>query len=158
VEFASTVNTRTGFQPIANIPKIDFRQNIGGTTALFDGANQALDSAINYRNSLEANGVNVKTLLFIITDGDDNESTTDASDVKAKIQDLLREEKNYFSFTSILFGVGEVALFEKAQKDMGIQHLAKIGNTGDDIRKMINFISASISSVSAGQGVPTPNF
>ena len=49
------------------------------------------------------------------------------------------------SFTTILFGVVNANIFEQAQKDMGIQHLAKVGTSGDEIRKMINFISQSIS-------------
>jgi len=33
---------------------------------------------------------------------------------------------------------------------MGFQHLAKVGNTGKEIKKMINFISSSISKSSSG--------
>jgi len=158
VEFNNNVNVKSGFQPIANIPKMDFSKSIQGSTALYDAVGTSLKSAIDYRDNLENSGVNVKTLLFIITDGDDNASSTSPSKVKDQIKDLLREERNYFSFTSILFGVGDEADFTKAKDDMGIEHLAKIGNSGDDIRKMINFISASISSVSSGGGVPAVTF
>ncbi len=68
-----------------------------------------------------------------------------AAEVKNLIDGILKEEKNAFSFESILFGVGNDADFESAQRLMGIKHLAKIGQTGKEIRKMIGFISASIS-------------
>lgn len=158
VEFNNNINVKSGFQPIANISPVDFSTSIGGTTALYDAVKTSLKSALDYRDNLETSGVNVKSLLFVITDGDDNASKSNPSEVKQQIKDLLREERNYFSFTSILFGVGNEADFTKAQTEMGIEHLAKIGNSGDDIRKMINFISASISSVSSGQGVPAVNF
>jgi len=41
---------------------------------------------------------------------------------------------------------------------MGIEHLARVGDTGKDIRNMIGFISQSISSVSGGQAPPSFNF
>ena len=68
------------------------------------------------------------------------------------------DERSAFSFTSILFGVGNQANFAHAQNEMGIEHLAKIGTSGDEMKKMIGFISQSISSVSAGQMPPVPTF
>jgi hypothetical protein len=63
---------------------------------------------------------------------------------------ILVTEKNAFSFETILFGVGNASQFEHAQKEMGFKHLAKIGNTAHEIRKMIGFISASISQSTSG--------
>ena len=73
-----------------------------------------------------------------------------ADAVKTTLDDIAKNEASAFSFTSILFGVGDDSSFERAQKLMGIQHLAKVGNTGAEIRKMINFISSSISKSSSG--------
>jgi len=74
------------------------------------------------------------------------------------IDSMKSEERSAFSFTSILFGVGSSAEFTKAQQEMGIEHLAKIGTSGSDMRKMIGFISQSISSVGVGQAPPSINF
>ncbi|NJO91042.1 MAG: hypothetical protein HC831_20320 [Chloroflexia bacterium] len=93
----------------------------------------------------------------MITDGEDNSSKNPPSKVKNIISKLKMEEKSAFSFTSVLFGLGNQANFERAQKDMGIEHLAKIGTSGDEIKRMIGFISQSISSVSAGKSL-TPTF
>lgn len=158
IEFNTKVNIASGFQPIISIPQMDFSKKIDGATALYDATLNGLKNAIDYRQNLENSGVETKTLLFIITDGDDNCSKNSPHIVKKMIDDLKADERSAFSFTFILFGVGQEADFIKAQKEMGIEHLAKIGATGSDMRKMIGFISQSISSVSAGQAPPTPDF
>ena len=159
VEFNDDVTIKTGFRPISEIPVIDLVPRIGGCTALYKACVEGLTNALDYRKDLENAGVNCKTLFFVITDGDDNASgNIKASNVKAIIDDLLKEERNFFSFESILFGVGNAVKFETAQKEMGIKHLAKVGTTADEIRKMINFISSSITSVSTGNGFSAPTF
>ena len=159
-EFNSDVKVRTGFQPISQIPVIDFSSSIGGMTALFEGTKVALKNALDYRNNLENAGINCKTLLFVITDGDNNRPG-EASDVKAIITDLLKEERNFASFEAILFGIGTgmEGYFNSAAAEMGIKNVATISDTADDIKKMINFISSSVSSASGSQNaISTANF
>ncbi len=152
IEFDDKVRVKTGFQPIKQIPKMDFRPT-GSGTALYQATYQGLDMAIDYRNNLEASGVMAKTLLFVITDGMDNSSKVNAKQVKDKLEGILTQEQNAFSFTTILFGVGHAKGFEDAQKSMGIQHIAKVGTSGAEIRKMINFISQSISKSAGNQQI-----
>jgi len=160
VEFNSNVSVRTGFQPIEQIPVIDFGPSIGGMTALYEGTKVALTNALDYRENLENSGVNCKTLLFVITDGANN-CGGDPADVKNIIKDLLKEERNFASFEAILFGVGSdmEPTFTQAAEDMGIKNVATIANSADDIKKMINFISSSVSGASGSQNaISTPNF
>lgn len=159
VEFNDNINVTNGFRPISELKPIDLVPRIGGCTALYKACQASLKNALDYRQDLEKSGINCKTLLFVITDGEDNASgSVVAGDVKSIIDALMQEERNFFSFESILFGVGTAVNFESAQKGMGIKHLAKVGTTPDEIRKMIGFISASITSVSTGQGFSAPNF
>ncbi len=144
VEFSDKVSVRTGFQPIAQLQSIDFTPQ-GSGTALYDATLKGLENAVAYRKNLESSGVMAKTLLFVITDGEDNSSKVLAKKVKAEMQAVISNEKNAFSFVSVFFWVGNSNSFEKAQKDMGIQHLAQVGLSGDEIKKMIGFISQSIS-------------
>ncbi len=152
IEFHDQVKIKTGFQPVAQVPQITFTPS-GGGTSLYDATLKGLEQALEYRKNLEASGVNTKTLLFVITDGGDNTSKNPANTVKNQIEKILSDERSVFSFTSILFGVGTASVFEKAQKDMGIQHLAKVGTSGDEIKKMIGFISQSISSTANNQKI-----
>lgn len=157
VEFDKNVRVSSGFRPVTSIPVMDFSKNLGGWTSLYDAVHTGLKNALDYRENLENSGVETKTLLFVITDGEDNSSSNPPSKVKNIISKLNKEEKSAFSFTSVLFGLGNQANFKKAQKDMGIEHLAQIGTSGDEIKRMIGFISQSISSVSAGKSL-TPTF
>ncbi len=158
IEFNSKINITSGFQPITSIAPMDFSKKIGGATALYDAVKLGIENAVSYRDNLENSGVECKTLIFVITDGEDNCSKNPARTVKKVLTKIKSDERSAFSFTSILFGVGSQANFKKAQTLMGIEHLAEVGTTGDDMKKMIGFISQSISSVSAGQAPPTPIF
>lgn len=144
IEFSENVAVRTGFQPITQLQNITFKPQ-GSGTALYDATLKGLENAIAYRQNLEASGVLAKTLLFVITDGGDNSSKNIAAKVKTAMNNVISNEKNAFSFVSVLFGVGDANVFAKAQQDMGIQHLAQVGVSGEEIKKMIGFISQSIS-------------
>lgn len=149
IEFNESIMVRNGFQPIhsLNTQTIEFKP-CGGGTALYDAVLSGLTNAVNYRTNLENSGVNCKTFIFAITDGEDNSSKNTALKVKNLIDQLIQKEQNAYSFETVLFGVGNDSGFEQARNAMGIQHLARIGNTGKEIRKMIGFISASLSKSS----------
>ena len=63
IEFNEKVGVKSGFQPIKQIPTLQFVPS-GGGTALYQATYEGLKSAIDYRANLEASGVNAKTLLF----------------------------------------------------------------------------------------------
>lgn len=149
IEFDDDVRIRSGFQPISGVPVTTFKPQ-GGGTALFDAVGLGIKNAVDYRENLEKTGISVKTLIFVITDGEDNSSRLKSKVIKQTLQDIMKSEANAFSFTTILFGVGETQYFTAAQKEMGFQHLAIVGNTGKEIKKMISFISSSISKSSSG--------
>jgi uncharacterized protein YegL len=162
VEFNDQVNVRSGFQPIENVPVIDFSKDVRGMTALYDGTKVGLENALNYREGLENAGVNCKTLLFVITDGEDNASRCRPSEVQSIITKLMTDERNYASFDAILFGIGGGMdnYFNQAAAEMGIQKVAVMSNSAKDIKKMINIISSSVSSSASGgnAAISTPNF
>lgn len=113
VEFNSQVHVEHGFKPISELGHVDLSPRVGGTTALYKAVETALQNAINYRKDLENVGVNCKTLLFVMTDGENNEPG-EASAVKSIIDNFLVDEKNILSFQSILFGMGNSAKFDAA--------------------------------------------
>lgn len=162
VIFSDTSKVLTGYQPIDQVPTFDFGQHLGGMTALYGGTKVALENALNYREGLENAGVNCKTLVFVMTDGGDNRPQEGvASDVKSIIDNLLQEERNFASFETMLFGINksEKSTFEAAAADMGIRNVVTIDNTADEIKKMINFISSSVSSASGnGNAISVANF
>ena len=157
IEFDSDIVVKTGFQPIANIQTLNINPN-GPATKLYDAAFTGIKKALDYRVQLENSGITTKTLLFIITDGSDNDSVDNGSAVKNEIDKLKASEQNMFSFTAILFGIGNSGDFDTAARKMGIDLVANVGTSGKEIRKMINFISSSVSSASSGTPISTITF
>lgn len=166
LEFSEKVYVNNGFQPIINIPIMNFHGKDSGT-ALYDAAYKGLENAVSYRETLLNSGINAKTLVFILTDGQDNSSSTLPDKIKTMLEKLAKDEKNAFSFTTILFGIGRdlgngkfenESYFTDAAQKMGIKNLAKVGNTAKELRKMVGFISSSISTTSSGQQVSTVAF
>jgi uncharacterized protein YegL len=149
IEFNDQPQVITGFQPITGLKPASFKP-AGGATALYDAVAAGIRNALDYRQQLENSGIQVKTLVFIITDGVDNNSRIPANAVKKQLDMIFAEEKNMFSFVTVLFGVGNAAPFEKAQKAMGIQHLAKVGTSGAEIKRMIGIVSQSVSQAASG--------
>jgi len=162
VIFNHKIEVLTGYQPIDQVQTFDFGKYIDGTTALYGGTRVALENALNYREGLENAGVNCKTLVFVMTDGGDNEPRKgSASDVKSIIDNLLQEERNFASFETMLFGINksEEIEFNNAAAAMGIKNVVTIDNTADEIKKMINFISSSVSGASgSANAISVANF
>lgn len=162
VIFNHKIEVLTGYQPISQVQSFDFGKYIDGTTALYGGTRVALENALNYREGLENAGVNCKTLVFVMTDGGDNEPRQgSASDVKKIIDNLLQEERNFASFETMLFGINksEEVEFKNAAAAMGIKNVVTIDNTADEIKKMINFISSSVSGASgSANAISVANF
>jgi uncharacterized protein YegL len=158
IEFTDRVEVKHGYKPIINVDKFDIDTE-RGMTACFDAVLLGVKNAVEYRENLEDSGITAKTLVFIITDGDDNSSSPQAAgQVKDILNKINQEEKNIFSFTTILFGIGDEVEYQDAKERMGIQLAAKVGTTGEEIRKMINWISSSVSSASNNQNLPDINF
>ena len=150
IVFADDSEVLTGFQPVTEVEEFKLRPK-NGSTALYGATRLALDKAIDYRNSLVKTGVKAKTILFVITDGENNMSPeSDAEYVKNKLKDLNKEEQNIMTFSSVLLGIGEKTSFSEAFDKLGLHALAELG---DDIRKAVSIISSSVTSVSNGQNI-----
>ena len=149
VVFDHEIEVLTGFQPITEVE--EFRLTPGGMTALYGAARVGLDKAIDYRDNLIKSGIKAKTVLFLVTDGENvNSPDSDADYVKAKLEELNKEEQNIMTFSAVLLGIGDDGEFKKSFDKLGFHGLAEVG---DDIRKVINILSSSVTSVSNGQNV-----
>jgi uncharacterized protein YegL len=157
IEFNENINIIHGFRRMVDVDNINSITS-GFSTALYDAVYAGIKNAMEYREQLENSGVTCKTLVFIITDGEDMCSEKRSSEIKKMIDEIMGSEKNMLSFTTILFGIGNKNIFENAQKEMGIQNLATLNHTAKDIKKMIDFISQSVSKSSSGKPISTIDF
>ncbi len=156
--FNENVEHKSGFLPIVNL-KDDYleTQGSGSGTALYQAVLEALEGAIQYRNDLEAQGIDVRTNITIITDGIDNSSHPQAAKKVRDIVEQLRTNEGWInSFTITMIGVGRDTDFEGACRDMGLDPtkcLSKIGTSAAEIRKQIGVVSQSVSSSSGAAAV-----
>lgn len=157
ITFNDQVQHRSGFAPIINLADdyLDIDPPSRGTTALYRAVYEALESTFKYRNDLEDQGIDVRSNICIITDGEDNESPDYAPKVKALLDELRRNEAWAGSFTITMIGVGQQVNFEAACKEMGLDLscLVKIDCSAAEIRKQMGVVSQSISSSAPGAPV-----
>jgi uncharacterized protein YegL len=158
IEFNEKVDHASGFMPIVNLQDDYLNVRPGGhATSLYQAVLEALEHCEKYRTDLENNGVDVRTSIFIMTDGQDNNSPASAAnEVKKKIAALRQNEAWMSSFTITMLGVGEERYFRQACIEMGLDPdkcLTTIGANVKDIRKQFGVVSQSVSSSAAAAAV-----
>jgi len=157
--FNHSCNELHGFKPLNNIDESDYKNilNPSGGTALFDATHSAIEATKDYGKILADQDFLVNAVIFIVTDGDDNESTTNPTSIKNAIADVMRDEF-LESVTVILIGVTSnntmiSAYLDRFQQDANINQFVDIGDaTPSKLAKMAQFISRSISSTSQSLG------
>lgn len=161
ITFCEKVEHKSGFMPILNLQ--DDYMDVAPTgrgTALYDAVKEGLEHAIKYREDLEEQGIEVRTAIFISTDGEDNSSDrTSVLEVRKMVDKLRSNEAWASSFTINMLGVGNAKSFQNACADMGLDHtkcLVTVGNSAAEIRKQMGVVSQSVSSSSSG--APAVNF
>jgi hypothetical protein len=119
-----------------------------GMTAMFDCLLDVLRGAVSYAQSLIDQGLRVKVVIPILTDGEDNSSKADVSDVRTVVTDLIARE--IYVFSMVAFGSG---FAQRAAADMGFPPLnvIEVDATGQndqqharDIRHAFELVSSSI--------------
>lgn len=161
INFNEKVHHVSGFLPIVNLSDdyLDVKGS-GRGTALYQAVLEGLEHAIAYRKDLEDQGIEVRTAIFISTDGQDNSSSRDVPDkIKKIIEDLRKNEAWASTFTINMLGVGTPHYFEEACTEMGLDHkkcLVTVGNSASEIRKQMGVVSQSVSSSSGSAA--TVNF
>lgn len=161
ITFNEKVAHKSGFLPITNLHD-DYLEikGSGYGTALFQGTLEGLEHIIQYRKDLEAQGVDVRACLWIMTDGQDNKSDYSVpGKIKKIVEDLRSNEAWAGSFTINMLGVGEEFYFRNSCIAMGLNPdkcLDTIGTSAAEIRKHMGVVSSSVSGSSAAS--TTVNF
>jgi hypothetical protein len=106
VEFDDTLDEIHGFKLLENCHADDYSGVLraGGSTALYDAAENSVTATVNYGGHLSTNDLSANAILFVITDGCDNASKLSAKKVKNALQKAVTSEA-LESVVSILVGV-----------------------------------------------------
>lgn len=172
-QFAYNVTELFGYRLLATDPKDpndpglkDSDMNgilkIGGNTALYDAVDSAINCMATYGKTLLAQDFQANGIIFIITDGRNNEGVLSPEDIaksvaKAKMSEVLE------SLTVVLIGVTNGAVDMDAYlKDFAdrakIDRYIDIGSaSAGKLAKLGDFVSQSISSTSQALGSGGPS-
>lgn len=138
--------------------------NPGGSTALFDASDEAIDATSTYGKTLTSQDFLVNGIVFVITDGE-NYGHCRLADPKevAKTLAKARKAENLESLNTILIGVtndNDVLshYLQTVKDDANFTQYVAIGKaTAGKLAKVAEFVSQSISSTSSALGTGQPS-
>ena len=159
VAFDDTLAEIHGFKLLESCDLADYGGVLrsGGSTALYDAAENAVVSTINYGQKLSAGDFNANAILFVITDGMDNASKSPARAVKEALARAVTSEA-LEAVTSILIGVNvqnpEVGRYlRQFQLDAGFTQYVELDKAdARTLARLAQFVSQSISAQSQALG------
>ena len=154
VSFNQQENEEHGFKLLNTIDLVDYDNmiNTSGSTLLYDSVYHAIEATQNYGKILFDQDYISNAIIFIITDGADNESTYGPVQIKTLVQDVRRSE-NLESVSVILVGMtgsSYVQQYLDEFKDKAeLDEFVDMGEvTASKLAKLAGIISQSISSTS----------
>tara|TARA_Y100000310_G_scaffold340961_1_gene438526 strand:- start:3086 stop:3844 length:759 start_codon:yes stop_codon:yes gene_type:complete len=164
LQFNSRLEETHGFKFLSqcDLDNYDDCLNVGGYTALYDAVENSVSATDHLAEELVGNDFNVNGIVFIITDGLNNDSTLGVADVKKALQKTINDE-HLESLITILIGVGiddpDVTLALNNFKDQaGLTSYVEVNNTDPKtLAKIAEFVKTSISSQSSALGSGGPS-
>ncbi len=159
VSFDNHLEEIHGYKPLTECPPDSYRGCLraGGMTALYDAAHNVVESATLYGKDLSDNDFDVNAIVFVITDGLDNDSSQTARQVKQALARAVRSEA-LESVISVLVGVNiqdkqisqQLQAFRKAA---GFTQYVELQQANaQTLAKLADFVSRSISAQSQALG------
>lgn len=164
-QFSSRLTELHGFKLLGGVQEKDYDNvlQLGGSTALFDAVDEALQATGTYGKQLTSQDFLVNSIVVVVTDGENNcGSIMDPAQIKKTLLNIRRSE-NLESVLLILVGVtnDDVSLntyLQSVKDDGGFDQYVSIGRaTPGRIAKLAEFVSQSISSTSSALGTGAPS-
>ena len=168
ITFDSRLGEIHGFRELMSINPSDYTGQVkivGHSTKLYDAAVSSVSSADDYgRRMYKDEDLTANAIVFVITDGLDNDSTCsmhavkDALDKARGVHGGPDAKEGLESVLSILIGVNTPNQYvkdylDKFNKDVGFDQYADL----DHIPTLVAFVSQSISSQSQSLGTGGPS-
>lgn len=166
--FSSDLEEIHGFVRLTDINPDNYAGTIepGGMTALYDATLSAVESVKQYGESLVKKDNLCNAIIFIITDGGENDSSkakgaAGLKKIRKAIADIKKDEL-LESVRVLLIGVGDEEdvkdYLDQFQKDIGIDQFEWAGQaTPKVLHKIGQFMSESVSSQSQSLGSGKPS-
>ncbi len=119
------------------ISEFDTSFRAGGCTAMYDAVTEGTSKLRDYRRYLKDQGVRVKAVFAVFSDGLDNASKNSFGEAK-KCVDYLNDEEITTAFIS--FG-GEAA---KEAKALGFRNILDVTSSAGELRRAFDCLSKSV--------------
>ena len=152
--FSGTMDVIHSYVPVPDATRLDAKNyRPSGSTALYDTWCSALAANVAYAQRLRDGGTPARSVVVVVTDGEDVGSKRTAADCARLSRDLLASEL----FTLALVGVGSDVNFEHVAKSMGVPAgciLWERDATPSGLRRAFQLVSRS--AVRASQGKIQP--
>jgi len=108
-----------------------------GLTSLYDVVVEGTDKLVAYMDYLKQQGMRVKAVFAIFTDGEDTSSKKVVSDAKNKIKELNDRE-----ITTAFISFSGDAMKEATR--LGFTNVLPVGSSATELRKAFNCLSKSV--------------
>ena len=159
VAFDDTLSEIHGFKLLENCNLADYGGVLraGGSTALYDTAENVVSSTIDYGRQLLAGDFSANGILFVITDGMDNASRLPAREVKAALSRAVKSEA-LESVVSVLIGVNvqdphAARFLRQFHTEAGFTQYVELDKAdAQTLARLAEFVSRSISAQSQTLG------
>lgn len=150
-----------GFKLLSEIDPAEYPELVaGGMTPLYDATFSAIGAMVDYGADLMANDFLANGIAVVVTDGEDNNSTTTPRMIHDKIVECRQQEK-LESITSILVGInagGCRRSLKNFQREAGLDQYIDAGEaTPSTLARLAAFVSQSVSSTSVALGTGGPS-
>jgi hypothetical protein len=154
--FSSRMDVLHAYVPVEEAVRLDARNyRAGGATALYDTWCDALTANVAYAQRLRDGGTPTRSVVVVVTDGEDVGSKRTAAACARLSHDLLASEL----FTLAFVGVGAGTDFEQVARSMGVPDgctLVQRDATPAGLRRAFALVSRSAIRASQGTVRPGP--
>lgn len=158
VTFNSNENEIHGFKLFSNCEPTHYKGILkcNGLTSLYDATYNSVNCMTEYGKNLVKNDYSVNGIIFIITDGEDNNSVKTPSDVK-DVLNICMNNEYLESLTSILIGVNTNSQISNSltlfKEHAGLTEYIDLGDANEKkLAKLAKYVSQSIVSQSQNLG------
>ena len=158
VQFNNSLEEIHGFKLLEQCNLDDYSNvlRVGGMTALYDATENSISATFDYGSQLTENDFDANGIVFVITDGGENRSTSTINQVKESFSKGMQSE-GLESMTSVLVGVDVGQDLDRYLRDFqdeaGFNHYVGLkGADSKTLAKLAQFVSKSISSQSKALG------
>jgi len=149
-----------GFKPLSEIDTAGYPHfTPSGMTPLYDAAFSSLGATNAYSKKLMDQDFLTNGIVFVITDGANNDSTATVNMIKKEAERGVKGEE-IESLIGIVVGVNTVdcrQLLESFANDTGMKYVDAGDATPGRLAKLAEFVSQSVSSQSQAMGTGGPS-